>query len=214
MDTKINQMFFGKVTNGKMYHSRGYHNYFHGYIERKSMDYTGNTKIERIYTGTYYLQGETDRQWRWKKAKYTLFCLTAAFFYMTAGTRDIISNRIWYGFLPQIAVNLGLIWIFALLICLLGAPRKIKIRTYLKVSCALKKASLFNGITLLTASFMAVICPIAQPGIGWSTQLPAILLFLAGSALMFRLYKMELDAVYQEVSNPVKARPEDYKIEC
>lgn len=215
VDRKISQMFFGRSKPKKdgTYHSKGYHRYFDGYVERRTEDKNGKVRIERIYAGPYYAHALTDRQWTVCKVLYALLFCAAAALYLFAGTRPVPSNMVLYAVLPQVFAAVGLLWMLAVLVCYLFAARRMKLRTYRATVPVLKYTALFNTAALGASALLAALYAFTAEGAGTKEQNLCIALLFLAAAAMLALYLLERAMKYTEIPSELKLAPDEYKIE-
>lgn len=200
---------------GKVHSIRSYHRFFEGYVEEYIPKANGRgKKIVRTYIGKYYVPDQKNRKWIGTKLIYALLFILATAFFIVAATREIGFSRVGVSYLltliPQPLCVIFVLWCMVAIINLLITPHKMTIGEYKRSSESLKTGAKCYSLALVVAAAGEL----AQLFFCTAASVPTVILcaqgFLLASVLVLKIYRMERQRTYHEVSNPnaVKIQPE------
>lgn len=191
-----------------MSYNRAYHGYFEGYVEREVVDVkTGRVKIERIYAGDYYRHKLEDKAWKQLKLKYGLSYVWAFAAMITAGVTGGGTDQ-WFVAVPAVLSLLAFLWLGYFLASYILQPRDLMIRQYrarkqmisLAMACAIG-----TGLTLV-GKIAWMIANLSLSGIF------GVVIGISGIALMYWIFRTELDMEYVKRANNAQVPQDGYDI--
>lgn len=197
----------------RKWHSRAYHDFFEGYVEREVTDARGRRRIKREYAGTWHVQDLPRGKAALLRIAYVLLFAGMVGALALAGLLQGAAGRAFYVVLPEIVTICLLARLFyALFVCYLFAPKRMTVYDYRSSSGALNRTCVF-----LTAAFLVDACAALLEG--FLTHAPAggvlssALAFLAGALLAGIAAYTEKKVPYKELPNERPPREGEQVIE-
>lgn len=136
----------------RIYHSRSYHEFFEGYIEKEIMD-GKRRKLRRIYAGDYYVPEHL----KYDKQELLFLFFIAVFFFITAGVQRISANGFCgIAFLEASALFLIFLSLRPLLIILVS-PEIYTVRVYRLRSEKLVRYTKIISILCMAAAVLMLV---------------------------------------------------------
>lgn len=195
---------FANQTGGSMpYHSLSYHQHFEGYSERKVIDGRGKSRIQRIYTGPYYLQEENETcRTRKKIVLLSAFAGAAGLLFAASCTKTTLNSTALGAFLQLLDI-LCLMRILYALILRLAAPAKMDVGTWRGASLPLIRWGRISfAVCAILSVFGLLYAVILQGGV----QQPQLLCsagFILSGVCSWILSLTECRTQYKKVQNNV-----------
>jgi len=169
------------------FHSTSYHKYFDGYTEMKVLKSNGKgDKIVRVYTGPYFSQDVTDRQWKRNKLILIMVYMIVVTAFLFFAALDKANNKVWFTELPQAIVLCSFLWMLYAVFHYVAAPRKMTINQYRSSSGRL----LHSGRAAMTASWAAAVTQLVYACVPGNADklcsiLCAVIFALGGAAICY-----------------------------
>ena len=139
-------------------HSRAFRRYFLGYEEIGRLDEKGNTRIERVYNGDWYVRALDARALGREKLLLAVLCVLSAATFIFAALRDLAGNRSWYLSVAHVAAFAMLLWTASGLFNYLGDGAKMTVGEARSGFLRLCRASLFASAALGLCTLLYLIC--------------------------------------------------------
>lgn len=187
--------------DARLWHSRAYHDYFEGYVEREVTDARGKTRIRRVYAGTWYVQDLPRGRYVLLRILYVLLFAGMAGALVLAGLLQGGAGTAFYVVLPEIVTVCLLARLFyALFVCYLFAPKRMTIHDYRSSSGALNRTCV-----ALTAAFLVCACATLAEALlrhaALGGALAAAAAFALGALLAGAAAYVEKKTPYKELPN-------------
>lgn len=180
--------------------SSSYHRHFEGYAEYEMVDERGEARIQRVYTGMYYIP-ELDKKQRilHRLVQSTLWLLAWVVFVFGA-SRQGAGNSAWYVGLCQ-AVDIALlVWIGSGIFNYLIASKKMTVGEWRSSAQRVKHGCICASISM-AATCSAAILDLVLTGENANAHLISASSFLAATLCMVALWLKERRLVYKRVSS-------------
>lgn len=188
-----------------IWHSRAYHDYFEGYTERVAKTKKGRTKIERRYTGNWYVQALEKREAILLRVVYVALFLLAVFCIVLAGIMQGSAGQAFYAVIPELVTLCLLARLFyVLFVNYLFAPHRMTVGEFRSSSPALKRTALYSAAAFGADLLMAVVdyALHRRDGTARFQSFPMTLLaFALGAVMVLLMAKIELHVPYEETKN-------------
>lgn len=183
-------------------HSRAFHSYFEGYVERQRIDpRTGRRSIVRVYTAPYRVRRGSTAQW--KRAKIVtalIYLLALLLFILSTSALELSAPAKLYQCIVACCYLCALYASYVFL-SYLTAPRRMTVGDYRRFFPAFPKSCLVTAVFLALSFAARLLSAIwsteplgAKALLGFPCQLGAIL-------LMLWIYRQEGSATYDAVEN-------------
>ncbi len=190
----------------RQFRKGGYHRFFEGYTEYTVLKPNGKEKIVRVYTAAYYKAALSTPLYALCRLGYIVLCVAAVIFMLSATTRDIGCNYVWYVNVP---VSLSFPAIFATCWCSVSAAladREMKLRHMRTIHKILPIAAIIAaGTYMLSAISMLIFMLIHLPDT--EGTLYSLLMLLVSCICTLAIWFIENHVTYNMVENPVEPQP-------
>ena len=191
---KVDQKNTERDATHHAWHSGSYHRYFEGYAEYIDPTKGRNGAIVREYIGKYYVQ---NRPWKTQvcfRALYALLYAAALTLFLNAVLTIVPSNCLWYVTIFQAIALVGLGWSATAVFTYVTSKKQLKIYDYRTGPCALRKASLLAGLSILASAFVTLFLVFFQ--CAGKTQLFVGLKLLIAALLLLIILLLETHTEY------------------
>lgn len=189
------------------YHSRFYHRYYEGFTEKEQLDESGNKKINRLYTGTYYSPDLSAAERKKHKAASVLFYLLSLACYVCAAIQRVSINSVWYIALLQTGVLMGCLWLAWLMYYHLTAKEKMTVRIYKDASLRFRQVSLGVALFLFGIVIFSMFYIMKESPAELRRVLGTLVCYAASGTFMFLMQGYEKRVSYLTIENETK-KPE------
>ena len=199
----------GGMPQSAPFHRAAYHRHFKGYTEVRRAGDGGKTRIERIYTGSYYEPALTLLQQRQLRFVYLVFSIFGAALYLFCASRDVLCNKTAYVVIFEAVALVLLLWVIYLLCFYLPATGKMTEGDYHSLHKPLIHAGMLVSISMWITALASVLCFFLNREAASSADLLCALGFGVGGCFMFVLHFMEKRLIYRKTNAPVPEGIED-----
>ncbi len=186
-------------------HSRHYHAYYEGYVEKKVWDRgKKRERIERVYVGDYYCRG-LDKRGRMKRDAiyFLLFFASLAAFALGGAQRLAVTVK--YVYLPAFPALLNYTVLLWALVNYAAAPERMTAWEYKSGSRRVKRFSLAGAVcTAAQAAALAVFIALFPKCGGPIAKAAAVGANIASALCLLLLYSQEKQLRYAEIKNDMK----------
>ena len=141
-------------------HSRAFRRYFLDYEEIGRLDEKGNTKIERVYHGDWYVRTLDPQALGREKLLLAALCVLSAAAFVFAALRDLAGNRSWYLSIAHVTTFAMLLWTASGLFNYLGDGVKMTVGEARSGFLRLCRASLFASAAMGLCTLLYLLCAI------------------------------------------------------
>lgn len=178
--------------------SSSYHRHFEGYAEYEMVDEKGEARIQRVYTGMYYIP-ELDKKQRilHQLVQSTLWLLAWAVFIFGA-SRQGAGNGAWYVGLWQAVDIAVLVWVGAGIFNYLIASQKMTVGEWRSSAQRVKHGCICASITMVATCFMTIL-DLVLTGENVNAHLIGASSFLGAALCMAVSWRKERRLVYKRV---------------
>ena len=182
-------------------HKSHYHKYFQGYTEVRVKKPNGRYRIERVYTAPWKQHDMEKPRWVSQKVLYLVLALLSAVCIAVSMAADVLSNYVWFVFLPGILTFVAAFVLCAYAVAYATKPRKMTLGEFTGAVRGIRRAALVTlictAITVLTKLVSVIMLETLASSSEWKTFL---LLFAAiiGSAV---IYIAERNTNYIDIPN-------------
>ncbi len=190
-----------------------YNKYFDGFSERDVVTPEGKVKTERIYTGPYYREKVDDKVWKQRRIAIGVLYVLSVAVYFGCGVIDCPANSAWYVILCY-GITFALIIVTTMNVytkC--TVERNMIAREFRSAGELYRRRVLWSSIgMLLTAAavFLWMLIHTAS-GIFEGKAFICLLGYTFSGVVLYRLYWLEDQNVYQKIPNDIKlADPDEY----
>lgn len=187
-----------------VFHSKGYHKSFDGYVEVKRLDGNGRMKIQRIYVDNYYEPDEPRRARILRRAVYTLLHALAIFLWYRSATAAVAVNYLIVVNIFHAALFLSLLWGSYVLLFYILEPGRMTIGNYKSLHRPLTRAN-FITAALFAGNALAILAAAALLPEPVSSVLPHT---ICGAAASFLIGFGEKRLTYTVIDNDTPAPPD------
>lgn len=185
------------------FHSRAYHKYFQGYVERIDPE---SGKIRRIYAGEYYRSELSDRQLARRKLLSCLLLLAALALWASLSLSGLpgINSRLTSFFIALSLFSLLFTVIYTFFFC--TAPREMTIYKYKESSVYFRRMAFTASATLAGAGLAELIYVFRSWAPG---AFGASIGYFAAAAFLGTLFYLEHQNNYLHLPNPNESAMDD-----
>lgn len=141
-------------------HSRAFRRYFLDFEEIGRLDEKGNTRIERVYHGDWYVRTLDAQALGREKLLLAALCVLSAAAFVFAALRDLAGNRSWYLSVVHVASFAMLLWTASGLFNYLGDGVKMTVGEARSGFLRLCRASLFAAAALGLCTLLYLLCAV------------------------------------------------------
>lgn len=186
------------------FHRAAYHRHFEGYSEYEVVDEKGYTRIQRVYTGMYYIHPLEKRQRILLKVVFVALWLVAVALFVLGAMQPGTGNNRWYVSIWQVGDVVGLAWALFGLFNYLTVPRKMTIGDWRSSSQKLKHGSLFAAVFLWVTAIM-ILLDLILSAVNVGMHLLCAVCFLFSGLCMIAEWFLENKIVYKQMASEATA---------
>jgi hypothetical protein len=199
--------------SSRLSHRDAYHKFFEGYSERKVVDSSGRTRIERRYTGAHYRPKLSHKQMLFLRIAYPVLFIAAAVLFVTTAVAETPSNHVWYAALPQACTIPMLVWFLVSYLYYIPIKKELEIGEYNRSSVPLKRSTLIGAGCLLLSAVTAILTLFGYSKGEFLAELSTALRFIICAALLFAIGFTESRIDYERIDSSVDAPPDSVEID-
>lgn len=189
-------------------HKSHYHRYFQGYTEARVKKPGGGYRLERVYTAPWKQHDLKGGQWAALKLLYALLALFALIATVVVMRQDVVSNYLWFVFLPGVICFLCAFLLCALTVSYITRRRRMTLWEFRSSSLYIRRAAAAACVTACVTAAAKLVCVAVFAAAGLSREWPGLVLLLASAASAGAIRRIERKVPYLDVPNDAAA-PED-----
>ncbi|MBE6017121.1 MAG: hypothetical protein E7233_05875 [Lachnospiraceae bacterium] len=140
-----------------MKHSSAYHRYFQGFSEYYEEQDNGKFKINRVYTGLYYVSAQPMKQRIIRKVLLCLIWSAAVAVFLLCSANSNLINKWFLINAFQAGEIVGAVWTLSGLFNLIIQPSKLTVGQWNCSSARLRNGSLFFAVVSALASVASIV---------------------------------------------------------
>lgn len=182
-------------------HKSHYHRYFQGYTEARVKKPEGGYRLERVYTAPWKQHDLPRGRWVALKLLYAvlaLFTLVAAVIVMR---QDVVSNYLWFVFLPGVIWFLCAFVLCALTVSYLTKRRRMTLWEFESGSLHIRRAAAAAWAAACVTAAAKIVCIAVFAAAGFSQEWPGLALLLAAAASAGAIWRIEGNIRYLDIPN-------------
>jgi uncharacterized integral membrane protein len=213
-DFKPNYKDYSTRTKDGVAHSKHYHKYFDGYMEKRIETPKGKKRIERIYVEDYHKHMLSDKQWVALKVTYVAMLLVGLISFCCGSSMDVESNMTWYVSLPSFFVIFSMFLLIIFIVPYVFAPRLMTNWEYASTTGRVKKFSRISLYCMVLQIATLVVYFMINRKIEWR-EIFSMLCFVVSGTTVFAINRTEEHMKYITVKNsnvPEKVPEDSYII--
>lgn len=187
----------------RLRHSRHYHRYFQGYTEVR-VDKPGGYRVERYYTAPWKEHALERGQWIRLKLLYAVLALPAAVALAVSMRLNVLSNYLWFVFLPGFIAFLCAFLLCAHTASYISKHRRMTLWDFHSSSCYIRRAALAVAVASGLTVLMKLGCIALYGTDGLPGELISILLLLVTVVAVLGIFFRERAVKYRDIPNDTK----------